>query len=122
MESLNIFGMIAFVFAILLWGRVQRLEQLLRENGIRPAGTRDLSRRLAKLAGQTVTRSLYSDGWDVSGLTCRVLDADSAWLLVRADEGKKKERELLIRLDSVKGIKKPEGSARMGGRKTEGSS
>lgn len=35
MESLNIFGMIAFVFAILLWGRVQRLEQLLRENGIR---------------------------------------------------------------------------------------
>ena len=105
-ESLNIFGMIAFVFAILLWGRVQRLEQLLRENGIRPAGTRDLSRRLAKLAGQTVTLSLYSDGWDVSGLTCRVLDADSAWLLVRADEGKKKERELLIRLDSVKGIKK----------------
>ena len=103
MESLNIFGMIAFVFAILLWGRVQ---QLLRENGIRPAGTRDLSRRLAKLAGQTVTLSLYSDGWDVSGLTCRVLDADSAWLLVRADEGKKKERELLIRLDSVKGIKK----------------
>ena len=94
MESLNIFGMIAFVFAILLWGRVQRL------------GTRDLSRRLAKLAGQTVTLSLYSDGWDVSGLTCRVLDADSAWLLVRADEGKKKERELLIRLDSVKGIKK----------------
>ena len=67
MESLNIFGMIAFVFAILLWGRVQRLEQLLRENGIRPAGTRDLSRRLAKLAGQTVTLSLYSDGWDVSG-------------------------------------------------------
>ena len=106
MESLNIFGMIAFVFAILLWGRVQRLEQLLRENGIRPAATRDLSRRLAKLAGQTVTLSLYSDGWDVSGLTCRVLDADSAWLLVRADEGKKKERELLIRLDSVKGIKK----------------
>ena len=72
--------------------------------------------------GKTVTLSLYSDGWDVSGLTCRVLDADSAWLLVRADEGKKKERELLIRLDSVKGIKKPEGSARMGGRKTEGSS
>ena len=62
--------------------------------------------KLAKLAGQTVTLSLYSDGWDVSGLTCRVLDADSAWLLVRADEGKKKERELLIRLDSVKGIKK----------------
>ena len=103
MESLNIFGMIAFVFAILLWGRVQRLEQLLRENGIRPAGTRDLSRRLAKLAGQTVTLSLYSDGWDVSGLTCRVLDADSAWLLVRADEGKKKERrseeELRGRID-----------------------
>ena len=103
MESLNIFGMIAFVFAILLWGRVQRLEQLLRENGIRPAGTRDLSRRLAKLAGQFIKFYAFSM---LVGLTCRVLDADSAWLLVRADEGKKKERELLIRLDSVKGIKK----------------
>ena len=79
MESLNIFGMIAFVFAILLWGRVQRLEQLLRENGIRPAGTRDLSRRLAKLAGQTVTLSLYSDGWDASGLTCWTPTVPGCW-------------------------------------------
>ena len=105
MESLNIFGMIAFVFAILLWGRVQRLEQLLRENGIRPVGSKDLARRLAGMTGQTVTLTLYSDNWDMSGLVCRVLDTDEEWALVLADAGKKKEREMLIRLDSVKSIK-----------------
>lgn len=106
MEAMGIFGVISFVFVLFLWSKVSRLEQLLRENGIRPAGTRDLARRLAGMTGQTVTLTLYSDGWDVSGLTCRVLDTDEAWALVRADEGKKKERELLLRLDSVKSVKK----------------
>ena len=106
MEAMGIFGVISFVFVMFLWSKVQRLEQLLRENGIRPAGTRDLARRLAGMTGQTVTLTLYSDGWDMSGLTCRVLDTDEVWALVRTDEGKKKERELLLRLDSVKRMKK----------------
>lgn len=106
MEAMGIFGVISFVFVMFLWSKVQRLEQLLRENGIRPAGTRDLARRLAGMTGQTVTLTLYSDGWDMSGLTCRVLDTDEVWALVRTDEGKKKERELLLRLDSVKSVKK----------------
>ena len=106
MDAMAVFGFFAFLMVIFLWSKVSRLEQLLRENGIRPAGTRDLARRLAGMTGQTVTLTLYSDGWDVSGLTCRVLDTDEMWALVRADEGKKKERELLLRLDSVKSVKK----------------
>ena len=68
--------------------------------------TRSGARRLAGMTGQTVDLTLYSDGWDMSGLTCRVLDTDEVWALVLADEGKKKEREMLIRLDSVKSVKK----------------
>ena len=106
MDAMAVFGFFAFLMVIFLWSKVSRLERLLRENGIRPAGSRDLSRRLAGMTGQTVTLTLYSEDWDMSGLTCRVLDTDEEWALVRADEGKKKERELLLRLDSVKSVKK----------------
>ena len=41
----------------------------------------------------------------MSGLVCQVLDTDEEWTLVLADEGKKKEREMLIRLDSIKSVK-----------------
>ena len=106
MDAMAVFGFFAFLMVIFLWSKVNRLERLLRENGIRPVGSKDLARRLAGMTGQTVTLTLYSDGWDVSGLTCRVLDTDEVWALVRVDEGKKKERELLLRLDSVKSVKK----------------
>lgn len=105
MDGMEIFGVFAFLMVIFLWGKVGRLERLLRENGIRPVGGKDLSRRLGELTGQTVTLTLYSDGWDMSGLVCRVLDTDETWALVLADEGKKKEREMLLRLDSVKSVK-----------------
>ena len=35
----------------------------------------------------------------------RLLDVDEEWVLVRAHEGKKREREMLLRLDSVTNIK-----------------
>ena len=73
----------------------------MRENGIRPAGTPDLARQLEDSVGKTLT---IFDG-DGSGITGRVLDVDEDWVLVLADEGKKKEREMLLRLDSVKNIK-----------------
>ena len=62
MDAMAVFGFFAFIMVLTLWSKVQRLEQLLRENGIRPAGTRDLARRLAGMTGQTVTLTLYSDG------------------------------------------------------------
>ncbi|HIT32588.1 MAG TPA: hypothetical protein IAC25_07130 [Candidatus Enterenecus stercoripullorum] len=105
METLEVFGFFAFIMVIFLWSKVSRLERLLRENGIRPVGAKDLARRLAGMMGLTVTLTLYSDGWDRNGLVCQVLDTDEEWVLVLADEGKKKEREMLLRLDSIKSVK-----------------
>ena len=76
MEAL---GVISLVFVIILWGRVKRLERILRENGIRPAAG-SLGRQLAQYVGQEVLLTLsIRDG---AGLPCRVLDADEAWALL----------------------------------------
>ena len=71
MDAMAVFGFFAFLMVIFLWSKVNRLERLLRENGIRPVGSKDLARRLAGMTGLTVTLTLYSDSWDMSGLTCR---------------------------------------------------
>lgn len=105
MDAMNIFGMAAFALVFILWARVTRLERLLRENGIRPSGSKTLSGQLQKQLGQTLTLSFYDERMALSGANFRVLDVDETWVLLRADEGKKKERELLVRLDNVKQIK-----------------
>lgn len=98
------FGIFAFVFVLILWSRVTRLERLLRENSIRPAGGQTLDGQMKKYIGQTLTVTLYDEGMDTYCETCRVLDTDEVWALLLADEGKKTQRELLIRLDSVRQI------------------
>lgn len=101
MDVFGFFGLVGFVMACIVLERVGRLERLLRENGIRPAGTPGLVRQLEDGIGKTMT--IFDE--DGSGTTGRVLDVDGDWVLVLADEGKKKEREMLLRLDSVKNIK-----------------
>lgn len=101
MDGFGIFGLMGFVMACIALDRVRRLERLLRENGIRPAGTPGLARQLGDGIGKAMT-IFDKDG---SGVTCRVLDVDEDWVLVLANEGKKKECEKLIRLDDVKQIK-----------------
>ena len=101
MDTMAWFGLVGFIMACILFERVGRVERLLRENGIRPAGSPSLARRLENSIGKTVT--IF--GEDGEGVTCRVLDVDEEWALVLADEGKKKEREMLLRLDSVENIK-----------------
>ena len=101
MDAFGIFGLMGFAMACLAFDRVGRLERLLRENGIRPAGAPDLARLLEDGVGKTMT--IFDE--EGTGVTGRVLDVDGDWVLVLADEGKKKEREMLLRLDSVKNIK-----------------
>lgn len=98
------FGLFAFVMVMLLWGKVSRVERALRENNIRPVGAGDLAGQLRARVGQSVTISLYGDGGATTTL-CRVLDADEEWAHVIRNEGKKNQRELLIRLADVKQIK-----------------
>lgn len=98
------FGLFAFVMVMLLWGRVSRMERALRENNIRPVKTGDLGGQLRTRVGQTVAITLY-EGDGTTTTLCRVLDADEEWARVIRNEGKKNQRELLIRLADVKQIK-----------------
>ena len=98
------FGLMAFLFVIYLWSRVSRLERTLRENNIRPVGAGDLGGQLRARVGQTVTITLYGSEGSTSTV-CKVLDADEEWARVLRNEGKRNQRELLIRLGDVKQIK-----------------
>lgn len=97
------FGLFAFAMVLLLWGKVSRLERVLRENNIRPGGSVDLGGQIRGRVGQTVTITLYEP--DGSATLCRLLDADEEWVRVLRNEGKKNQRELLLRLSDVKQIK-----------------
>ena len=99
------FGLFAFVFVLGLYGKIRRLERILRENGIRPGGTAGLGDQVRKQVGQIVELTLETGDGDIMGKQCKILDADEDWALVLANEGKKNECEKLIRLDSVKQIK-----------------
>lgn len=99
------FGIFSFVMVIALYSKVHRLERILRENGIGAKGAVGLGEQLRKQVGQTVELTLETNDGDIMGKVCRVLDTDETWALVLANEGKKNEREKLIRLDSVKQIK-----------------
>ena len=101
MEAMAWFGLVGFIMACILFERMGRIERLLRENGIRSSGNLSLARQLENSIGKTLT--IFCE--DGEGVICRVLDVDGDWMLVLADEGKKKEREILLRLDSVEHIK-----------------
>ena len=105
MDAMAVFGFFAFIMVLTLWSKVQRLERLLRGNGIRPVGSKDLARRLAGLTGRTVILTGYNHDRSAGGLVCRVGDTDAILSLVRAGEGEEREREMLIRLDDVKSVK-----------------
>lgn len=98
------FGMFAFVIMFFLWSKVSRLERTLRENNIRPGGTGSLGSQLRAKVGQRVMITLY-EGGGTTITDCKVLDADEEWAHVLRNEGKRNQRELLIRLGDVKQIK-----------------
>jgi len=97
-------GLAGFIIAIFALTKAQKLERLLRENGIGSTASRDLGRRLADMVGQSVT--VYLDD-DTVGLfkPCRVLDADETWALLLENEGKNNEQRKLIRLADVRQLK-----------------
>ena len=99
------FGLFSFIMAVVLMGKVSRLERILRDNGIGPARVTGLGEQMRKQVGQTVTLTLEANDGDIMGKECKILDADEDWALVLANEGKKNECEKLIRLDCVKQIK-----------------
>lgn len=104
MDTFGIFGLVAFAMVFVLWSRVGRLERLLRENNIRPNGTGSPIPQLRDKVGRTVELTMYEDGGGVT-TSCKILDMDEEWLHVIRNEGKKNQRELLLRLSDVKQVK-----------------
>ncbi|MDE6956176.1 MAG: hypothetical protein K2P18_10530 [Oscillospiraceae bacterium] len=98
-------GVFAFVLVLCLYGKVHQLERILRDNGLGSKRTAGLGDQVRKQIGRTVELTVETGDFDVYGKICKILDADEDWALVLANEGKKKECEKLIRLDSVKQIK-----------------
>lgn len=96
--------MFAFVIVFFLWGKVSRLERTLRENNIRPGGTGSLGSQLRAKVGQRVMITLY-EGGGTTITDCKVLDADEEWAHVLRNEGKRNQRELLLRLSDVKQVR-----------------
>ena len=99
------FGVFAFIMVLVLMGKMSRMERLLRENGIRPQGAQALGERLRRETGKTLVLTLGDMDIDGSVLRCKILDVDEEWALLLLDEGRKKEREQLVRLDSVRQVK-----------------
>ena len=60
--------------------------------------------QLRAKVGKTVDITLYESGGSTT-TSCKVLDVDEEWARVLRNEGKKNQRELLIRLADVKQIK-----------------
>ena len=86
MDAMAVFGFFAFLMVLFLWSKVSRLERLLRENGIRPVGSKDLARRLAGMTGQTVTLTPTRCGpwcWPTRGRR-RSGRCSSGWTMSRA--------------------------------------
>lgn len=100
---MEVFGLMGFVLALFAIGEVSRLKRILRENDIRPLGGEALSGRLLERVGQSVDITLYAP--DGTTTKCRVVDVDEEWARVIRDEGKRNQRELLIRLCDVKQVK-----------------
>ena len=98
------FGMFAFVIMFFLWSKVSRLERTLRENNIRPGGTGSLGSQLRAKVGQRVMITLY-EGGGTTITDCKVLDADEEWAHILRNEGKRNQRELLLRLSDVKQVR-----------------
>ena len=109
MEGLSAVGLAAFVLVLLLWSKVQRLERILRESGIRPAAAKELGRQLERYAGREVILSLYGAEGEMQNQLCRVLESDEVWALLLCEEGKKKERKILLRLDDIKQVRLSSG-------------
>ena len=97
-------GVVAFVFVLCLWDKVRRLERLLRENHIRPGGPGPLGTGLRDKIGKTVDITLY-EGEGSTTSPWRVLVVDEEWARILRNEGKKNQRELLLRLSDVKQVK-----------------
>lgn len=94
-------GMIAVIWCISLSSRLKKVEQLLKEPETRREEA-SLQRILSKHIGGCVKLELKEDcDGDFENTTCRVVDVDEQWVLVRQE---KKGFEGLIRIRQINSL------------------
>ena len=100
-------GIVALCLVIALGSRVDKLERILRENGIvlgngHSSGGKQISDVLASRKGSVVTLQ-FTEQLDIQG---EIVDMDEEWVLMRIDGGKNKPpKEKLVRLNDVTSVK-----------------
>ena len=106
MEYLGFFGILAFIWCLTLSGKVKRLEQIIKANGLSTPQTESLRNMLEKYMGQTVELSLHKESiaLDFGSKECLIEDIDEDWVLVKINPSKKNETQKLIRIDLIKDI------------------
>ncbi len=106
MEYLGILGIFAFIWCMTLSGKVKRLEQIIKANGLADTHIMSLQNVLKNYIGKTVKISLYNENlnWDFSSKECLIEDLDEVWALVRVNPDKKNEMQKLIKIDLIKNI------------------
>lgn len=104
MESIGyIFGMVALAWCISLSAQVNKLQRMMKENGIINSDKTSLREILEKNIGKQgkIKFESNAEDYDILSKHCLLEDIDEDWLLVKIE---KSETEKLIRIESIKSI------------------
>ena len=101
---MEVWGLFAFAVVFVLWDRIRRLERILRGNDIEGGDAHEAVHSVLTFEVAVGVLALYEDGGGTTTI-CRILDVDEEWARILRNEGKKNQREMLIRLSDVKQIK-----------------
>lgn len=98
-----VFGIIAFTWCMNLKSQVDKLERILKDNGMIDIEKTSLKEIIEKNIGKCGKIKLENNSTDYEILSkdCILKDVDEDWLLLEVE---KSGIEKLIRIDSIKGI------------------
>jgi hypothetical protein len=98
-----VFGVIAFTWCMNLKSQVDRLERILKDNGMFDSEKTSLKEIIEKNIGKRGKIKLENNATDYEILSknCILKDVDEGWLLLEVE---KSRIQKLIRIESIKGI------------------
>lgn len=96
-----IFGLIGFAMACLCFGKINRLEQILRDNNIRPAASEKIAHNLQESVGLKVSLGIV----DEDRIKGTVLECDGVWILIETEGFRGKKKKFVLRVDDVEEFK-----------------
>lgn len=103
-------GCFAFVFIMIIWGKVNKLEKRVRKlarQGSRSDEENDGRKSMSKLIEELVGKHCVLNREEDVNLSGRILGVDEEWIKLELDARTKKETEkeiCLVRIDEIAGI------------------